>query len=178
MAKVKKRYTKKKVRKMTLLTLCLVLLVLSLSYLILYTDILTPEINELTASYISFNNIYNTDVLKINYIPKMKDKYGKSRYNLHSINFNVKGPQKEPYNIILYPIGNNIDEKDVKFYLENNNKKYIDNLSSAKRLEDGGLVIYNGIINNEGRFTLRMWIDYESHQSIKNISYEVKIEQG
>ena len=56
-------------------------------YLIKYTDILLPKINEATASYISFNNFKTTDILKIvadnieGGIDSLKERYKKYEKN-------------------------------------------------------------------------------------------------
>ena len=44
-----------------------------------------------------------------------------------------------------------------------------------EKKEDGGIVIYKSTIGNEGKFTLKLWVDDDYNKSFKNLSYEVKI---
>ena len=61
------------------IVLCVFLctLVIILGYIILLSNVLEPKINQLTASYISFNNRNSTDMLRINNLEKMSNKKGR-----------------------------------------------------------------------------------------------------
>ena len=73
----RKRYTQKKIYKLSLMTIFLLLLAFFFGYIIFETDYLQSGVDELTASYISFNNAKSTDVLRINDISKKNDEKGK-----------------------------------------------------------------------------------------------------
>lgn len=182
MDRVKKR-TKKTNRKKNKLDRNLVYsivlfgLVVGLSYLIFATDILEPKLDSVTASYISFNNSNTTDMLKIENIKKLSYKVGKSRFNTCSKEFNLDGQETNKYQIVLYPIGNDINNKYVNFLLTiNKEKKVLDKLDNMKTTKDGGIIIYQGTILKENSIKIQMWIDNTPKSKFKNKSYEIKIE--
>ena len=150
------------------------LLVLGLSYIIFQTDILEPSLNEITTSYISFNNKNTTDMLKINNINKKSDKLGKSSWNNKSIVLDIDGEKDKEYQIIVYPIIKDVDNKYIKVYLKDNKELVNTNLDELKDSEDGGKIIYQGKINNNKKI-LRMWIDKDYKDKINNNSFEIKI---
>ena len=86
-------------------------------YIIFETDYLQSGVDELTASYISFNNAKSTDVLRINDISKKNDEKGKKQTNKSNKSFDVKGKENQEFEVTLYSSGNTIDEKYVKYYL-------------------------------------------------------------
>ncbi len=169
-----KRRTKKEIHKISLVTILLMLLVFSLGYVIIKTNNLFTGTNELTASYISFNNLSSTDMIRINNITRKTEKKAKSLLNPSSISFDVKGQKNKEYEIVLYPIETSSNE-GVKFYLENNKKIVINDLESVPTRTDGGKIIYKGKISNNNKFILRMWINQDNKSQIDNISYEVKV---
>ena len=155
---------------------CIILsvLVLGLSYIIFKTDILKPSLNEITTSYISFNNKNITDMLKINNINKKSDKLGKSTWNNKSIVLDIDGEKNREYKIIIYPIIKSVDNKYIKVYLKDNKELVNTNLDNLKDSEDGGKIIYQGKINNKKKI-LRMWIDKEYKGNVNDNSFEIKI---
>ena len=86
-----KRYTKKSIYKLSLITISFVLLAFFFGYIIFETDYLQSGVDELTASYISFNNAKSTDVLRINDISKTNGEKGKNHTNKSNKSFEVKG---------------------------------------------------------------------------------------
>ena len=71
--KKKKKTTKKNKQTKSLLnTILLCTLVLGISYLIFETNILEPKIDGVTASYISFDNLNSTDMMKIKDLSKTR----------------------------------------------------------------------------------------------------------
>ena len=64
MKKIKKRKKEKHIFSWILM-IVLIIIVFCLSALIFNTDYLSPKIDELTTSYISFNNVESTDIIKI-----------------------------------------------------------------------------------------------------------------
>ncbi|MBQ6323654.1 MAG: hypothetical protein IJI22_02345 [Bacilli bacterium] len=173
MAKKKKKKNKKTHHYIR--TLCMIVLVLVLAYFIFSHDLLSPHLNELTTSYISFNNSYSTDMLKINNIQKMKDEKGASTKNKGKLTIKITGSNKNKYELVVYPISNEVNPEYVKFSL-NDGKNTINNkLSEMPTSKDGGIIIYTNNINKDNNITLNMWISTEYNDKIKNNSYEVKI---
>lgn len=172
----KKKDTRIKKRNIFLL---IMLFVLSLGalYLIEGTNILLPKINEATASYITFNNSYTTDMLKITNIEKLTDEIGKSFLNKKEVNFKVEGKENDEFSIELHSIGNKIDKKYINYVLFENDKKInIQKLETCEENIDGGIVLYLGKIKQNKTYKIKMWIDKEYENNVNNISYEVKIQ--
>ena len=146
-------------------------------YLIKYTDILLPKINEATASYISFNNFKTTDILKITNIKKYNNKIGKSKFNKNEIIIEVEGKEKEEFVIELYSIGNKLDKKYINYILLEDNKEVkIGKLNTCEEKNNGGLILYNGTIKKNKKYKIKMWIDTKYEKKVNNISYEVKVQ--
>ena len=87
----RKRYTQKKIYKLSLMTIFLLLLAFFFGYIIFETDYLQSGVDELTASYISFNNAKTTDILKVINLSKKSDKKGKQDTNKSNKTFEIKG---------------------------------------------------------------------------------------
>lgn len=164
--------TKKKKIYFKKIFICSILgiLVFLLTYFIFETNVLEPKINELTTSYISFSN-NKTDKLRINNIKKLSNKIGKSSFNNSNLVLDITGDKEDLYNIVIYKINSNIDDKYIKCYID----KEI-TLSEGKITSNNGIVIYSGKINNKNK-TLRMWIDKKYKGKVENNSYEIKIEK-
>ena len=181
MAKKKKRLTKKQrqqreLYKRSILCGFMFLVVLGLSYLIFISNILQPRVNDVTASYISFNNKNRTDMLRIDNLSKMSNKLGKSSLNDKVVNFKITGNNKKDYKIVIYPINNKINDKYINYVLLNDNKEISTNsLNDISTNDDGSKVIYEGKIGKSNKFTLRMWISNEYNDKVDNNSFEIKI---
>ena len=173
----KKQLELQKQRKIISYCLILCLLVFLLTYFIFYKDALKTSVDEVTASYISFNNSKTTDMLKISNLSKMKDKKGKSILNSSTKMFDVKGNTKEKYEIVVYALGNKADESFVKFALYDSNNNEINSgiLNDSETSVDGGKAIYQGTIKKHNKLKLNMWLSKKYHGNTKNISYEIKI---
>ena len=171
----KKKKTKKRKSKLLSITIILVLFVFFFGYIIIVTDYLKPGIDELTASYISFNNAKPTDILKIPNIKRMSDKKGKTSNNDNNISFEVTGEKDKSYEILLYSVGNSIDESNIKFYLENKNNTKEGKLVDFKTDIDNWKIIYKGKITDDNKYKLYIWIDNNYKGNTKNISYEIRI---
>ena len=171
----KKRYTKNNIYKLLLVTVFLILLVFFFGYIIFKTDYLQPGVDELTASYISFNNAKSTDILKSTNIKKMKKEKTKTNLNDSNISFEVSGDKNQEFEIVLYSLGNNIKDENIYFYLENENVKDENNLSKVETASDNGKIIYKGKITDNNKYKLYLWIDNDYKGNTKNISYEIKI---
>ena len=174
----KEKYTKRKLIRSWILMIILVVAVFFLSVFIFNTDYLSPKVDELTASYISFNNVESTDIIKVSNIKKMNDTNGKSYKNKSSVSFNVNGKKGTNYEVVLYPIGTILNNCNVKFYLENNVDKITNNLNNMDRKVDDGIVVYKSTIGKEGKFKLKLWVDDSCDEKFKNLSYEVKVKLG
>lgn len=151
MKKGKKRYTRKEVIQSAVTAFFLIALVILFGYVILNADWLRPKINELSASYISLKNQSATDILKINNLRKLSDKKGMSNRNYSFKTFQVTGQKGLNYQIVLYHLGEKIDEKYIKYYLVNDRGNSINGiLKDQKETNDGGKIIYEGTIE-EGK---------------------------
>ena len=173
----KKKQRKKKIESYKILTtlITLVVLVLSLGYIILGTNILEPKVDEITASYISFNNKNTTDMLRINNIKKMTDNKGKSLANTKKVSFEISGTKDTNYEIVVYPLVNDIDEKYINFSLTSETTKESNSFSMMPESSDGGIIIYQSKMEDSKEMTLRLWVSADYSEKITNNSFEVKI---
>lgn len=171
--KIKKRKTKKINIKLIITCMISFLCVLLLSYCLFCTDILNPTVDELTSSYISFNNISNSDSIKIKGLKKMSDKRGKSFINYSYADFNIYMDNNNRYQIVLADF-NDFDRKYVKFLLKINDKEVLcDYLNNMNTLSNGNIVLYEGENGNKDRVVIKMWIDKNYKGNPSDISYGV-----
>ena len=178
MSKNKKRYTKKNVYHAAFQAGFLFVLVLLFGYGILNSNWLPTKINELSASYISLNNTESTDILKVTNLHKQTNQKGKSNRNKSAKTFKMTGQKDSEYRIVLYHLGNMIDEKAVRFYLVNEMGMSIEGrLSDQSETYDGGRILYEGTMNDGQNWTLKMWVNRDYKDSVKNVSYEIRIKQ-
>lgn len=166
-SKVKKRHYIK--------TLCLTTLVLALSYFIFSANVLEPRINSIATSYISFNNSYSTDMLKINNIVKMHDEKGESSRNRKKINIKITGDENKSYQIVVYPINSEIDAQYIKYSVHDGKSRVKNILSEMPMNKDGGRIIYTSEVKKNTNLTVNMWISTDYKSRIKDNSYEIKI---
>ena len=166
---------KQQLYKNTVISILLCLLVVSISYIIFITDFLKPRVNEVTASYISFNNKDTTDMIKINNLKKMSNDIGKSIVNTKYSQLVVRGENNSNYQVVVYPIINNIDLKYINYAISVDNNIYMDNLDTEKLTDDEGIVIYSGVVTEEKKITIRMWVSKEYEGEIENNSFNIKI---
>ncbi len=159
------------------IVLCVFLctLVIILGYIILLSNVLEPKINQLTASYISFNNRNSTDMLRINNLEKMSNKKGNSILNNNTISFEILSDKKNSYEIVLFPLNNIIEEKYIYYSLTIDNKTIIKTLDQSKEKEIGERIIYQGTNKRNKKAILRMWVSEDCKQKIKDISFEIKV---
>ncbi len=169
---------RKQLYKNTVLSILMCLLVLGVSYIIFKTDILQPKVNEVTASYISFYNNDTTDMIKINNIKKLSDDIGKSIVNTKSHELKVSGDINSDYQVVVYPMINNIDLKYINFSITNGNNTYSNNLSEMPNRTDEGIIVYNGKVEDTKKMTIRMWVSKEYEGDIDNNSFSIKINPG
>lgn len=176
MRKGRKRYTKKSVIQAAIPTLFLVVLVCVGAYYIQQGEWIQPEIDEITASYLSLNNNETTDMMKITNLHKMSDKNGHLSKNKCSKNFQITGKKDATYQIVLYHLGNRVEEEYIKFYLTNEKEQFIENiLSNMPDSPDGGKIIFEGTMEDGKKWKLKMWVDKSYKYEVTNVSYEVKI---
>ena len=116
-------------------------------------------------------------MLKIKTIKKLSNNQGKSRFNTNYLEFVVSSSTNTNYEIIIYPLGNKIDDKYVYYYLtdSNNNKIDYNNLSSKEVTPDGGKIIYTNKINGKKKLILKMWVNNKYMGNVKNTAYKIKI---
>lgn len=179
MSNTKKRYTKKNVYQEALKTSLLLVLVLTIAYFIFQTDMLTPSIDKVTTSYISFNDTNKTDMIKLSNLEILSDKVGKSRKNKSKEILIIEGNKNDKYEIVLYHLGNNIDDAYVKYYLKSSKGDVLEGiLKDVKEEKDGGKIIFSSTIEKNKEWTIQMWIinnDITKSIEATNISYEVRI---
>lgn len=174
----KKTTLEVKLYKTAAISIVLLISAIFLSYFVITASSLKTEINEETANYISFNNSNTTDMMKISNLQKLSNKKGMSKVNENSIDFKITGKKDSKYSIILYPINNKNDLEKIKFYLTKDGKKVAYNtLAEITEIkEDGGIVIYQGIIGKDDlNYNLRMWLSKDYHKNANNISFEIKV---
>lgn len=176
LTKKQRQQMKKQLYKSIFCSIFLSLLVIAFGYLIFKTDILQPRVDEVTASYISFNNSNTTDMLKINSLKKMSDEKGSSSFNKSYVEFEVTGSKKSNYDIVVYSIINKIDYKYVKFCLISDNEVINSgNLEDLKLKSDGGKILYQGSLNKSVPMLLRMWVSNDYESKVGNTSFEIKV---
>ena len=154
----------------------LLLLICGVSYYLFGINGLRFDIQN-TTNYISFNDLFDSDTIKINNLKQLSDKNGKRS---KGIDLNIKGDSNNlEYEIILVPINVDIDYNNINFYLtdEKNNEIKYDSLNNTYLSEDySGNVIYNGLLNNDSsNLKLRVWINEDYKGDINNNSFEVKV---
>lgn len=176
-----KKLTKKQLRqrnqlyKNTAISALLCLLVLGVSYMIFITDILQPKVNRVTASYISFFNNDTTDVIKINDIKKMSNDVGKSVVNTKYRELLVTGEKNSNYQVVIYPVVNNIGLDYINYSITIEGNTYSGNLGDMPFSSDEGIIVYNGRVNNEKKLTIRMWVSKDYDGEVDNNSFKIKI---
>lgn len=175
--KLNKRQIKQRQQlyKNTIISTLLVILVLGISYVIFSTDLLQPSVNEVTANYISFNNNDTTDIIKINNIKRMSNDIGKSIVNSKSRQVLISGEENNTYQIVIYPLINNIDLKYVNFSITMDNESYEGNLATNEVTSDEGIVAYTGKVSGKKEATVKMWVSKEYEGEISNNSFKIKI---
>ena len=166
---------KQQLQKNIIISTLMCLLVLGISYVIFKTDVLQPSVNEVTASYISFNNKDTTDIIKINDIKKMSNDMGKSIVNKKYSQLSIEGEVNSNYQLVIYPLVNNIDLKYVNYSITVDGNVYTDYLSNKQVTGDEGIVVYNGVVTKGNKVTIRMWISREYEGEVGNNSFQIKI---
>ena len=175
MSKRRKRYTKKDVFIYEAITALVFVLVFLLAFIIISFDD-DKVINKITAGYISFNNNDTTDMLKITNLKRMKNNLGTSHKNKSYKEFEITGEENQKYNIVLYHIGNTIDEEYVHYVLYMNGVEKEKNvLKNLRTTANGGIIVYDGVIDKNNNCIIKMWIDNSYKKNIKNISYEIRV---
>jgi len=176
MKKKRKRYTKKSVYKAASFTLGLLLLVGISTYMITHTEWESPKMNEISASYISLNNNNTTDMLKIKNLKKLTDTKGLRSTNQCVKEFQITGTRDSNYRIVLYHLGDIIEEEYVKFDLKNDKNIEIKGiLKNQPQTFDGGSILFEGTMEEGKNWTLKMWVDKEYDKDVKNVAYEIRI---
>lgn len=174
----KKRQQEMKIqRKVIFQCVILSVLVLALTYFLLNSNVLKSKVDEVTASYISFNNSKTTDMLKISNLSKQKKSIGESIFNNSTKTFQVAGEKNKEYEIVVYALGNKVDEEYVSFTLVDNNENKLSSntLSKMNSTLDDGRIIFTGKIDSKTTLKLNMWLSNNYKGNTKNISYEIKI---
>lgn len=174
----KKRQQEMKIqRKVIFQCVILSVLVLALTYFLLNSNVLKSKVDEVTASYISFNNSKTTDMLKISNLSKQKKSVGESIFNNSTKTFQVAGEKNKEYEIVVYALGNKVDEEYVSFTLVDNNENKLSSntLSKMNSTPDDGRIIFTGKIDSKTTLKLNMWLSNNYKGNTKNISYEIKI---
>lgn len=175
MKNVKTRYNNKSFITLSVITSILVILIIILNIIVYKTDILEVKESTIITNNISFNNSNTTDMLKVPYLKKLSNDKGLSKKNKSYVNFKIAGEKDTKFQIVLYHIGNIIDNSYVKFELLSKNERIENSLDKVNETKDGGKIIYEGIIDKNNNYNIKMWVDKAYKEDIKNISYEVKI---
>ena len=173
--KNRKKSIKYKIINLRVICVLLILIAITLFFIIDDSSLFQPKVNEETFKYISFNNRNTTDMLLINNIKRMSDDRGKSNNNKNFIEFTAVGEKNLDYDVIIYPIINNIEYKNIKYSITNQKRLIIDTLDEKEISDDGGIIIYNGKIKEDQLRTLRLWISRDYSGKIESNSFEVRI---
>lgn len=174
MKKRVKRTRTIKVIKQSIICFILLLTILGFNIYIYKNNLITPKLDELTTSYVSFYNQYSTDILKITNLEKMTDTKGKKLRK--TLEFTISGDKKIGYNILLYPIQNNIPDEYIKILIQSNNKEVVKTIDSFKKNENGGFIIYSGN-NIKEKIKVKMWVSEKYKEKVNNTSFEIRIKQ-
>ena len=118
MSKKKRKKQKEENKYQKVLCLFLVALILSFAYIMKEQKNLEPQLNELTTSYISFNNSNATDRLTISNLKNMSERIGKSKWNNSRLIIPISGEKNKPYEIIIYPINKDTKEEYIEIYIK------------------------------------------------------------
>ncbi len=169
-----KKKNKKQLQKQISITIVLGLLVLSFLYVILNTNVLEPHLNEMTTSYISFNNLNTTDMMKIKNIKRMSNYFGNSKWNSSSIPLTITGEKNKEYEIILYTLTNDLEDKYIMYSIVGEETLAHHSLENLEEVEDGGKILYQGNINNN-KMVLRLWISKKWKDKVTENAFEVKV---
>lgn len=174
MSKKKKKQYKKKLRQHSLLCLFLVILVLTFTYILNKQVNKAPQLDELTTSYISFNNNNATDRLTINNLEILSERIGKSKWNKSRVVIPITGEEKQDYEIILYPLHTDTKEEYIELYIQHKKEKIRKKLSELENSSDGGKILYQGKIDHSN-VKVNMWISNKYKDKKDQNSFEIKI---
>ena len=105
----------------------------------------------------------------------MSNDIGKSIVNTKYSQLVVSGENNSNYQVVVYPIINNIDLKYINYAISVDNNIYMDNLDTEKLTDDEGIVIYSGVVTEEKKITIRMWVSKDYEGEIENNSFNIKI---
>ena len=171
------KYTVKDVYRMCIVTGILLFIVSCTFGIISSSNINIVPFDDVTANYISFNNSNTTDMIKVSNLEKLSDTKGVSFRNRSNKNFKVLGDKNHTFQIVLYHIGTVIDDQYIHFSLSHQGKEIIRyTLDQMQESPNGGKIIYEGVIKDEEDWNLKMWVDHTYKGSVKNISYEIRIQ--
>ena len=170
-SKKQKQLEKKLYQKFFLCLFIAILIIIAGKYI--YSEKNTPRLDETISNNISFRNAETTDVLKLIDIEAMSDKKGKSFLNQKKVEFEINGSNEQEYQIIIYPLTNNIVPENINYYLKIGEEEIMDTLSNGTPTSDGGYIILNNRINDNRKCLLRMWLN-ELQEEQEN-SFEIKI---
>lgn len=177
MKKNGKKYTMKDVYRMCIITGILLILVICIGGIISNSNFNVVPFDEVTASYVSFNNSDTTDMIKVSNLEKLSDTKGVSFRNRSSKNFQVLGDKNLKFKIVLYHIGTVIEDEYIHFSLSHKGKEIIRyTLDQMQESSNGGKIIYEGVIKDQDDWNLKMWVDHSYKGVVKNISYEIRIQ--
>ena len=154
----------------------LMLMIFGVYYLIVDKTLMEFGISN-TTNNITFNDLFDSDTIKISNLKRINDKDCKK---LKPIDLNIKGISDNlEYEILLIPINVSVDNSYINYYLTDENDKMIkmDHLNNTNISDDySGNVIYTGLINNKKeKIKLRVWIDDKYDGEINSNLFEVKI---
>lgn len=174
MSKKKRKKQKKDNKYLKVLCLFLVTLILSFAYIMKEHNNLEPQLNELTTSYISFNNSNVTDRLTISNLKNMSERIGKSKWNESRLIIPISGDKNRPYEIIIYPINKDTNEEYIEIYIQHKKENIRKKLSELESSTNGGKILYQGKVDHSS-VVVNMWISNKYRTKDDNNSFEIKI---
>ena len=158
MSKKKRKKQKEENKYQKVLCLFLAALILSFAYIMKEQKNLEPQLNELTTSYISFNNSNATDRLTISNLKNMSERIGKSKWNESRL---------------IIPISDTKEEY-IEIYIKHKKESIRKKLSELESSTNGGKILYQGKVDHSS-VVVNMWISNKYKTKDDNNSFEIKI---
>lgn len=140
------------------------------------------KINFVTANYLTLNDVFDSDVIKLENLSILSDKKG---LKTKGVDFSVTRGKKNgtvSYEILLVPISDSIDYSKIKVFLATSNNKELvfDSLDSfSDEANRNGKIIYSNKLKGKDsvdKYKLKVWIDDSvDKKEVEANLFEVKI---
>ena len=105
----------------------------------------------------------------------MSDDIGKSIVNTKYSELKVSGEDNSNYQVVIYPVINDIDLNYIKYSITIDNNTYSDTLGNMPMSSDEGIIVYNSKVTESQNITIRMWVSKDYDGEVENNSFKIKI---